>query len=56
MNCPICGERTKVIDSRFIKNRVTRTRECPECMTRFRTFEGMDFNSIPEYLKDKVSR
>lgn len=56
MNCPICKHKTQVIDSRLNGNRVKRTRECLDCLTRFNTFEGLDFNSLPEYLKGSATR
>ena len=39
MNCPVCGEKTKVIDSRSDCESVERTRQCVECGYRFKTIE-----------------
>lgn len=39
MLCPVCGEQTKVIDSRPEDDCVTRRRECIVCKYRFTTVE-----------------
>ena len=39
MTCPVCGEKTKVVDSRFECESVTRRRECLVCGYRFSTIE-----------------
>ena len=39
MTCPICGEKTRVIDSRPDCESVFRKRECVECGYRFATIE-----------------
>lgn len=41
MNCPRCGSRTKVYDSRVISNgqTVRRMRKCPKCLFGFTTYE-----------------
>jgi len=39
MNCPACGNSTRIIDSRKAARRVRRRRECKECGQRFTTLE-----------------
>lgn len=39
MNCPICGEKTKVTDSRPDEDSVRRHRKCLECGYVFITIE-----------------
>ncbi len=39
MNCPVCGERTKVRDSREDEDCVRRRRECLSCHYVFTTIE-----------------
>lgn len=40
MTCPVCGGKTKVIDSRcYDSESVWRRRECLECNHRFTTIE-----------------
>jgi transcription elongation factor Elf1 len=39
MNCPACGNPTRVVDSRKRARRVRRRRECKECGQRFTTLE-----------------
>lgn len=49
MICPVCGENTKVIDSRADVDSVNRKRECLSCKYRFLTVE------IDEDLYEKIS-
>jgi transcriptional repressor NrdR len=51
MKCPVCGKKAKVIDVREVGNRIKRRRECTSCLTRFNTFEGLDYTSIPEWIR-----
>lgn len=44
MNCPDCGEKTRVFDSRGSSNNWRRRRECTKCGRRFTTLE----QAIPE--------
>ena len=39
MDCPNCGNPTKVVDSRPNKDSVTRWRKCTACRFRFKTIE-----------------
>lgn len=39
MTCPVCFEKTKVVDSRHHEDSVTRRRECLSCGHRFTTIE-----------------
>lgn len=50
MKCPICGGKTKVIDSR--KNQ--RRRECINCLTRFNTTEKIIMSSLDKHLMEMV--
>ena len=54
MNCPICNHKTIVIDSRLQINKIKRRRECTECMTRFNTYEELDYNSLPAYVRYRL--
>jgi len=53
VKCPVCGARTKVIDSRIRTESVKRVRECADCLTRFRTYEKIDKTSINPYVLKK---
>lgn len=46
MTCPICGEKTRVVDVR--KNR--RRRECLNCLSRFNTEETLLIDSLDPYV------
>ena len=57
MKCPICsGTNLKVIDSRAKANGIQRRRECQECLTRFNTYERVVYDSLPEYLKNRIKQ
>lgn len=54
MHCPFCSEpTTRVVDSRLAAegNRVRRRRECPECGSRFTTFEAAEL-LMPRIVKN----
>ena len=42
MTCPICGEETKVVDSRSEPDYIYRKRKCVECKYSFTTSEVED--------------
>ena len=44
---------TRVINTRPKENTIRRRRECTECLTRFSSYEKMDIDSIPEYVRGK---
>lgn len=49
MNCPICGEKTRVVDSSFnyVDNERYRKRLCTKCGKKFYTIEKeIDYNKI----------
>ena len=52
MNCPECGKKTEVVNSRKIKNTVMRRRAC-KCGYRFTTNEIIVVLSDKNYLKKK---
>lgn len=52
MKCPICEGKTKVINSRGRVELVRRLRECKECLTRFTTYEKIEIESIPKYIRE----
>lgn len=56
MKCPICGSKTKVIDSKPNDKRIKRRRECLECMTAFKTQESIIFDSIDQHLLKKYQK
>lgn len=39
MRCPLCGEETKVVNSRPENDCVNRSRKCTKCGYRFQTIE-----------------
>lgn len=49
MKCPICGyEKSQVLETRqYADGRILRRRECPECLTRWRTHETFDRVILP---------
>lgn len=53
MRCLLCGEKTKVLDSRYRNEMVIRARECPNCLTRFKTQEKIDRKSLDDYVLNK---
>ena len=46
MNCPNCGEKTFVQESRRREYTVFRVRKCPACKYRFRTCEAYDLDDV----------
>jgi len=54
MICPVCESATKIIDSREVNKRVRRRRECLTCLSRFNTFEEIDFTSLTDHLKKDI--
>ena len=53
MRCLLCDEKTKVLDSRYRNEMVVRVRECPNCLTRFKTQEKIDGKSLDDYVLNK---
>lgn len=53
MKCPICNSKMRVTDSRD-GYKVTRKRECPDCLTRFETIEVVVMDRLPKYLRHKA--
>lgn len=54
MHCPFCGaDATRVVDSRLAAEgaQVRRRRECPECSSRFTTFETAEL-VLPRIVKN----
>ena len=57
MICPVCGaEGLRVKDTRLDEdgNRVRRIRECPECLTHFRTWEQIE-RVIPPHRRKETA-
>ena len=54
MKCPVCQAKTHVTNTQQKGNRQVRYRECLDCLTLFKTFEGYDFNSLPDYIQDEI--
>lgn len=53
MTCPVCGEGTKITNSRGDIDRVRRRRECRECGHRFTTMElEVDLQRNLEKMKE----
>lgn len=54
MDCPVDRYRCKLKNSRQSVNFiVTRTYECPNCLTTFKTQEKIMFESIPSHIRNK---
>ena len=53
MRCLLCDEKTKVLNSRYKNEMVVRVRECPNCLTRFKTQEKIDGKSLDDYVLNK---
>ncbi|WP_424580095.1 hypothetical protein [Virgibacillus halodenitrificans] len=51
MKCPLCGEKTRVRDCREFRDSFKRYRECLVCLTRFVTYEKVDFETLWEVEK-----
>ena len=53
----MCRNRARVLGTRTsIGFDIWRTRECPECLTRFKTIEVIDRKGISDYIRLKVER
>lgn len=50
MRCPFCQSVTRVIDSREHEKGIRRRRECPECLSRFPTYETITFTEMDKHL------
>ena len=53
MKCLLCDGKTRVLNSRYRNEMVVRVRECPNCLTRFKTQEKIDGKSIDDYVLNK---
>ena len=56
MMCPCCGyENSLVLESRpCVNGEISRRRECPECLTRWRTYERIDHVIPPSSPDSKM--
>lgn len=52
MTCPVCGGRTKVVDTRNCTDHIVRYRACRECEQRFCTIEV----DVDMYYKQRKER
>ncbi len=54
MQCPICGDDTKVLDSRVASDGITvrRRRECTKCSFRFSTIEEIEILDLTVIKRD----
>ena len=52
MNCPECGGKSRVLDSRISKGECRRRRECLKCGERYTTWERM--GSITDVEKQTI--
>jgi len=52
MNCPYCGENTKVTDRRQSPKGIRRRRECLKCKKRFTTYEKIAKSELYVTKKD----
>ncbi len=56
MKCPYCGHQgSRVTDSRSVEQGVKRRRECPDCGSRFTTYERVQ-NQTPVIIKKDERR
>lgn len=64
MNCPYCGQKSRVIDSRNTNKAIRRRRRCLACGARFTTYERIQLHDIfiikkdgrrEEFNRDKLS-
>lgn len=55
MNCPICGCKTEIVDTRYDCESVHRVRKCVECGHRFYTAEYESNDNGEEYRRVKRS-
>jgi transcriptional regulator NrdR family protein len=55
MTCPICGEKTQVVDSASACEAVYRMRQCIECRHKFSTveFEGDDKDTLIKLRREQ---
>lgn len=61
IRCTLCGNVTKVLDSRLADaksdparaNTIRRRRECVKCATRFSTIEQFDACSLPNHVEEE---
>ena len=56
MNCPLCGKKTRVLDSRITGDLCRRRRECTACKERFSTqerqvLEAADAGSVGDAIR-----
>jgi len=56
MRCVVCGGKTRVNTSGMKGSKVRRYRECTDCLTRFVTFEEINYKSLPDYIRKKVKK
>lgn len=57
MDCPECGNASRVLDSRAVEGRVYRRRICKTCEFRFSTYEAYDeTNSRPTLPNAKAKK
>lgn len=56
MTCPICGDKTHVIDSASDTEQIYRRRECVSCKHRFYTVESECINREAEYKLKTLRR
>ncbi|WP_425457460.1 hypothetical protein [Bacillus marasmi] len=50
----MCENETHVYNSRRKNGGVWRRRECPNCLTRFSTFETILCNTLDEYVQKRI--
>ena len=55
MDCPKCGKKTKVANTRRWETVVIRARYCPAGCVAFRTVEEIDTDPIEEVPHDKTA-
>lgn len=55
MKCPICRNKTRVIDTQRNPGlTLWRKRECLECLTRFKTYEVIEHKSMSDFVLSKT--
>lgn len=54
VKCPICGSDSTIKHTKEHNQGRKRRRECLECFTRFNTYEFIELESVPRYLRGQV--
>ncbi|MED4399825.1 hypothetical protein [Metabacillus fastidiosus] len=56
MKCPLCSGKLFVTDSKTVKDRIRRVRECKECLSRFPNYEIINLYECDPYIRRQLER